>query len=343
MNLSIHHSTLRPMFDLCAELIKGTVDRVEIQDIISHPDYQFEFSRYKGRVTEGEYISYLLQAEHLTEDQITNPDFKAHHKYYRDLFNNPEFYKRKLEELESILTPDIFNKQLSIALKGLPDNLELKELDIVFTISIGGSFGYSHGNGIHFDFLQLAKEVSIEAFRSTISHEIHHVAMDKLYAKLDWDNLSLESQFYINFSGEGLAVKYCNNTDGIMSKSIYEGKKNIGLDTFTWQYLNNDFENTMAHFIKDVEDIRSGRINSQKELDKLLIEYWMNRRTEEQSENDIPKLLHFRMYSFGNEIWGIIHDCFGKDAVFETLMHPETFPSVYNNALVKLSYSQYKI
>lgn len=59
--------------------------------------------------------------------------------------------------------------------------------------------------------------------------------------------------------------------------------------------------------------------------------------------HDIPKLLHFRLSSFGNEIWGVIHDCFGKNAVYETFMHPETFPTVYNNALEKQGYFQYKI
>jgi uncharacterized protein YjaZ len=331
------------MLNLCERLSSGEADKKEVQELIRHPDYQFEFSRYEGRVSEEEYINYLMQAANLSEDQITNADLKAHHKYYRDLFNNPEFYKKKLTELETILKPDIFNEQLSIALKGLPDDLELDELSFVFTIGIGQSFGYAHGNGMHFDFLQLAKEKSIEEFRSTISHEIHHVVMYRFYDKLNVDALSLESQFYVSFSAEGLAVKYCNNAEGIMSKSIYEGSKNIGLDAFTWQYLNNDFENTMAHFMKDVEDIRGGRIKSQDELNKLLIEYWMNPRTEEQSESDIPKLLHFRLYSFGNEIWGIIHDCFGKNAVYETLMHPEAFPSVYNNALEKLGYGQYKI
>lgn len=144
------------------------------------------------------------------------------------------------------------------------------------------------------------------------------------------------------FSGEGLAVKYCNNAEGVLSKSIYQSANNIGLDDFTWKYLNDDFYNTMANFRKTISDIRDNNIRSVDELDKLILGYWMNPYTEEQDKKEIPKLKHFRLYSFGNDIWGIIHDCFGKSVVFETLRNPESFPVIFNNCLHKIGCKQFK-
>jgi hypothetical protein len=55
---------------------------------------------------------------------------------------------------------------------------------------------------------------------------------------------------YLYFSGEGLAVKYCNNAERVLSKSIYSGCKNIGLYSFSWKYLNDDFCNNKVNMFK---------------------------------------------------------------------------------------------
>jgi hypothetical protein len=225
----------------------------------------------------------------------------------------------------------------------LPDDINLPHLNFVFTIGIGQSFGYAYNNGMHFDFLQLMRERSMDEFCSTISHEVHHVGISLLHDKIDLNSISLEALFYLYFSGEGLAVKYCNNAEGVLSKSIYKGPKNIGLDNFTWEYLNNDFDNTMAHFRETIHNIRVKKIKTMEELDKHIAEYWMNVYVEGQDISEIPKLKQFRLYSFGNDIWGIIHDCFGKEAVFDTVKDPGRFPDIFNRALEKLCREDLKI
>lgn len=343
MTYSIRFSSIKNMLELCKKLSTGKVEKKDIESILNHEDYKFEFARYKGRVSESEYTDYLLQLSNLTEDDITNMDLKAHHIYYIDLLKNLDFYTEKLNELERLLTPDLFEEQVSIALKGLPDDYILPDINFIFTIGIGQSFGYVYQNGTHFDFLQLVKDKSISDFCTTIAHEVHHVGVYIMHEQIDINNISLEALFYLYFSAEGLAVKYCNNAEGILSKSIYNGVKNKGLDSFTWKYLNDDFYNTMTHFRKDISNIRNNNIKSVDELDKLMTEYWMNPYTEDQNKNEIPKLKHFRLYSFGNEIWGVIHDCFGKNAVFETLRNPESFPVIFNKCLDKIGYEQFKI
>jgi uncharacterized protein YjaZ len=343
MAFYIQFSSIKNMLTLCEKLTAEKIEKKDIENILKHEDYKFEFMRYKGRVSEDEYIDYLLELSILNEKDITNMDLKTHHSYYKDLINNLEFYREKLTELEELLTPSLFDEQVSIALKGLPDDIKLPDLNFIFTIGIGQSFGYVYENGMHFDFLQLAKDKSISDFCSTIAHEVHHVGLNTIEKQLDLNTISLEGLFYLYFTGEGLAVKYCNNAEGILSKSIYSGVKNKGLDAFTWKYLNEDFYNTMTHFKNDISDIRKNNIKSVDELDKLMKQYWMNPYTEKQNKEEIPKLKHFRLYSFGNDIWGIIHDCFGKSAVFETLKNPEKFPVIFNKALDKIGCGQFKI
>lgn len=342
MNFRVRYSSIMSMLELCKKLKAGTIKKSEIENLMEHEDYQFEFSRYKGRVSKNEFVEYFMDLPNLREEDIKNKDLMIHHRYYKDLLDNLDFFIEKSNVLNKF-TNDLFQEQIRVALKGLPENINMPDLSFVFTIGIGQSFGYAHENGMHFDFLQLIRNKSIDDFCATISHEVHHVGVDLIHQKLDFNLISIEDLFYVYFSGEGLAVKYCNNAQGILSKSIYKGPKNIGLDSFTWEYLNNDFYNTMNQFKNTISDIRNNKYKTTDEFEKHMAEYWMNPYIEGQSKNEIPKLLHFRLYSFGNEIWGIIHDCFGKDAVYETLENPGRFPEIFNRALEKLGHEEFKI
>ncbi|WP_102401409.1 DUF5700 domain-containing putative Zn-dependent protease [Haloimpatiens massiliensis] len=343
MNFKIRYKTISSMLELCKKLKWGNVEKKEIEDLIEHEDYKFEFERYKGKISKEEFTEYFINLPNIKEEEITNKGLKIHHKFYKDLLDNLDFYMEKVSELDKF-TEELFEQQISIALKGLPEDINLSELNFIFTVGIGQSFGYVYKNGMHFDFLQLVKEKSIDDFCATIAHEVHHVALNTIYEELDLNNMPIEDLFYLSFSGEGLAVKYCNNAEGVLSKSIYDGPKNIGLDKFTWEYLNKDFYNTMKQFKASINYIRAGHINTMEELVKYMEDYWMNPYVEGQDKNkDIPKLKQFRVYSFGNEIWGIIHDCFGKEMVYKTIRNPQSFRETFNKALEKLSHEEFKI
>ncbi len=340
MEIRICSSTIVNMLGIIKKVKDGTANRSEIEDLLAHDDYQMEFARYKGRVSMEEFIEYLMHFPDLNEDDISNKDLKGHHSYYLDLVENYEYYVNKLLILN--IDKETIDQAIKKAQYGLPD-LSLGKINFVFTLGIGQSFGYVYQNNIHMDYLQLVKENTNVDLGSTIAHEVHHVGIGNLLNGEFLAELSLEEMFYLYFAGEGLAVKYCNNAEGVLSKSIYEGPKNIGLDPFTWKYLNNDFEATMVHFKKNIDDIRSHKISTRDELTNEVVNYWMNSYIEGQSKRDIPKLKHFRLYSFGNDIWGIIHDCFGREKVFETLINPSQFPLAFNAALEMLGKDVYKI
>lgn len=336
MNIKIRHSTIYIMLDLFKSLLEGNDISSEINKLMEHEDYKVEFARYKGRVSKEEFIDYILNIQNITGEEITNEDLRIHHKYYKDLLDNIDFYSKKAEELNRFTT-ELFEQQIQVALKGLPDDIDLTDLNFIFTIGIGQSFGWVYEDNLHFDFLQLIKDKSNDDFSATISHEVHHVGINMLYKEIDFNSISLEELFYLYFSGEGLAVKYCNNAEGVLSKSINDGPKNIGLDSYSWNYLNNSFENCMTEFRNTIESIKNNKIKTEEELDIHFVKYWMDPYTDEQDKNEIPKLKQYRVYSFGNDIWGIIHDCFGKETVFETLKDPSRFSAVFNKAVMQLN------
>lgn len=343
MKIEVSYETVGEMLQLCRQLKEGVLDRDRLESLLDHEDYQLEFARYQGRVSREEFIEFFINFFDLNYQEITNDDFKSHYENYQYLFANLDLYERECQKLEQYTKED-FALQAEIAMKGLPEDVSLPELKFVFTISIGMSFGWVYGNCSHFDVIQLVKEFGVEDFKSAVAHEIHHIGMNKFYEQIDLEGLSLEELFYLYFSGEGLAVKYCNNAEGHLSKPIYKGETNVGLDDFTWEYLNNDFDDTYNHFIEHLEMIRSGKINSREELERDLIQkYWMDTHTKEQDSDEKPRLKHFRLYSFGNEIWGVIHDVFGKDKVFKTLRNLATFPKVYNEAVKKIGREEYSI
>lgn len=329
----ISYDTIENMLSLI-ELKNSKNDRKDLlKDLLNHEDYLFEFRRYGGSISKEEFYDYLISLIEIRDEEINNTLLKLHHKYYIDAINNMEYYWIKLYELKERPINSDLHYSISLAKKGLPSNTNLSDLKIIFTIGIGPSFGYVYEDCIHFDFLQLCKDYSYEQFFSNLAHEIHHLGMNKIYQNLDMDNLGLEELYYLFFSGEGLAVKYCNNAKGTISKPVYNTIENIGLDNETWEYLNNDFMNTFHRFKEDIDNIRSGKINSRQMLEEVISNYWMNPNMEYSKLGQPSILKHTRLYSFGNDIWGVIHDVFGMDVVFDTILNPHKFRNVYNSAV----------
>jgi len=79
-------------------------------------------------------------------------------------------------------------------------------------MSIGTSFGYVFEGALHFDLMGF-DEVNLKTLPSLLAHEIHHLVMLK-YVSTFMDSLTLEERYILSFSGEGLAIKFCNNAKG---------------------------------------------------------------------------------------------------------------------------------
>ncbi|MHA1303665.1 MAG: DUF5700 domain-containing putative Zn-dependent protease [Candidatus Heimdallarchaeaceae archaeon] len=336
MSIEFSVETIPLMFKLLDKLKNNELKKKELLDLLSHPDYQVEFKRYKGRISKEEFIDFFLNYFKLEVDKITNPDLRIQYDFIRMYYEDPDKYKTYYTRLKN-LSFDLIEKEYRRALKGLPSSVNINNIKMAITISIGRSGAWAYNNNIHFDLLKLVSVTTFEGFVANIAHEIHHVGFNQYCENIDFKNIDLESLFYFCFASEGLAVKYCNNASGILSKSIYsDEQENIGIDAESWHYLKEDFADTYQNFKTHISMIRSKAIIDQQELLQIVKDYWMNFHKKDQAETEVPKLRFCRLYSMGNEIWGLLHDTYGKERTFEILKNLHQFPEAYNEALKKI-------
>jgi hypothetical protein len=177
----------------------------------------------------------------------------------------------------------------------------------------------------------------------TIAHECHHIGFNKFFETIDTDTITPEEYLYVFLSGEGLAIKYCNNGDGTLTKKIFNEEAFADLDEYTIAYLKNDFKEIYKNFKKQIEMCRKREIKTLENLSVYLQDYWMTLHTPSQDKNEVPRLYQSRNYTFGCEIWGLIHDVYGKWKVFELLKNPKDFPAALNSALEKIGRADLKI
>lgn len=135
-------------------------------------------------------------------------------------------------------------------------------------------------------------------------------------------------------SGEGCAVKYGNNFEGILTKKIY-GDQEMTINQKSYQYYISNFNTIYDVFKSDIKRIRSGEIKNLDELEKLFMDNYYYRDVVIGGEVHKFYLHNPIAYYFGADIWGLIHDVYGRKMVFELLMNTEYFFEYYNKALIK--------
>jgi len=345
MTFDIRLDTVHSMLNVCKKHKEGKLFESELLELLNHSDYGLEFERYNleglplSKITKTEFVDYFMNLLTINEDDIKNVRLKMRYPDFIFFFNNLDYYEEKIKKIYN-LDKRIFNDGLQYACNGLPEIELFNKLNIIFTISIGNSFGWPYENCVHFDVINLFKIMDIdnlEVFKAFIGHEVHHIGLIRYSNDIYNRNLSLEEYFYLFFSFEGLAVKYCNNSEGFLTKRIYKDiGTNIGLDEFTWNYFRDEFEEMYKNFRLHLELIRTGKIDDMEKLNQLLGEYWLTPYTKEQNKDEQPKLKHYRSYYMGTEIWGVIHDVLGKEKVFDVLNNPKYFPEILNKALKQI-------
>ncbi len=333
MKIILRRDTIDRMINIVKQYKAGIDITNQLKELLTHSDYQLEFERYnapelhKRGFTEEEYVNFFLQLKEGKEVQIQNDRLKSRFSSMEEFITRVEYFEEQSKAFMMLNTSDI-NMALEYTINGLPDSCIFGDLEFVFSVGLGPSGGWFYKNCSHFDVVHFLKDYNKTVLMSIITHEVHHIGFNKYIESLDIDSIGLLNYFLLFLSAEGLAVKYCNNAKGILSKSIYSNDEpNIGLNLDGWNYMTSRFDDIYLEFKKTIYEIQSGTIRTMDELNILLAEYWLT------SPLDSIHFSQSKNYFLGSEIWGLIHDIYGKDEVFRLLLNLDEFIEKYNAAL----------
>ena len=325
MNINLRMSSIIPMLNFLRDLKNEQATLAQITDIFNHPDYDFEFKRH-GAASKDPIIDYFLNLNTIKPSDIPVlrasriTELRDKHELWLAAYENPQRYEQLHNSLKLFITDEMLAGVTAMVKRGLPEDADIGTIDVISTMSISGSFGYVFDGAFHFDILRLTED-KLNYLPLLFAHEAHHLAMMN-YESSFVDSFSLEEWYIHSFSGEGLAVKFCNNAEGTISKPIYNDRPpNLGLDKFTMNYLNQRFDEALKVFEDTLTAIRLGKM-SKDDIEKQLMEYWYNFHTEDQQPDEAPKLQQSFAYSFGNDFFGAIYDAFGREKLFECVRYP---------------------
>lgn len=321
--MKLRISSVPLMLKYISKQKEAVTDTELLKKIFSHPDYRYEMRRY-GIANEEQLISYFSNMKTMEQENI--PDFspsrpnvlRDRHSLWQQCLDNPMKYHERMEQVKQVLCED--------AMKDLPrrvrsfftKEVNLDDVEVVVTLGLGPSFGYFYENALHLDLFRIEEMCSFEELPIIILHEMHHIYVERLVGSYQefFKDFSLLEKYIFRFSGEGLAIKFCNNAEGILSKPINPNiPSNSGLTGM--ECLNKHFEENFTLFCDTIKKINAG-LMTENEMEEQFVNYWQNPFVygSEAPLGQTP------VYSFGNEIYGCIYDTFGLEVVFECFYHP---------------------
>lgn len=328
--MELRLASIPPMLEYVSSLGNAPGDLEAVRRILDHPDYRFEARRY-GLDSLDHVADYLSRLKVIAPSDI--PDLSRDHRknslrdkhqLWLDCAARPEKYRDRLERVRSLFTEDFLAEMQGRLAAMFPAGTEMiDEPAVVSTLSFGQSFGYPHEGAIHLDLFGIERHCTMEELPGIVLHEFHHLQMMKLR---DGMGELTPLELYIHwFSGEGLAVKFCNNAEGVVSRRMErELPPDLGVPAI--RILNRHFEEHFALFCETVRRIKD-RTFTEEEMERQWRDYWMNPYL--YGEEPLEQLA---VYSFGNELYGCIYDHFGLDAVYECFYHPAQVISCFNRA-----------
>lgn len=330
MNINVRKSTIIPMINIVKNKKKGINIEKDLSLLLDHPDYQIEFQRYQKdgvdrSFTKEEFMNFFCNIDSIKKTDISNMRLRQRYDSLKELFGNTEKYEKRYETVIN-LTSDYIKDAHNITFNGLPEMYHITDLEVVISIGLGQSGGWFYNGHSHYDLMQFFEDGVDDVLKHTIAHESHHLGFERLFNDIDTSNYSYNDLFLLYLSGEGLAVKYCNNGEGKLTKRIYDNNVNCGVNEVDWSYMMEEFDysfNRLKTFYN--------RENLTKEsFENEIVNYWFK-----LEEDKLPKM-QSRNYYMGAEIWGLIHDTYGMEKTFEIMRDMTTFRHYFNQALIKI-------
>ncbi|MCI9141032.1 MAG: hypothetical protein HFH87_00225 [Lachnospiraceae bacterium] len=330
--MELRISSIPIMLEYLSETGAEPANRAVLQKIFDHEDYQFEARRY-GLSSVEPLISYFSHLKNVEGKDI--PDLSKErksalrdkHNLWLDCASNPQKYYTRYEKVKHILCENnIQNLQHKLS-AAFPDGAAINDSSIIVTLSFGPSFGYVYENALHLDLFGIEDICTIEELPYIILHEMHHLQVQKLTGSYHsfTRKFSLLDNYIFRFSGEGLAIKFCNNAEGVISRRIDSHlNANIGIPAMA--ILNNHFEEHFNLFNDTIKRIKQNSITA-SEIEEQFRSYWWN---PQLYKDETTFLTQTPIYSFGNEIFGCIFDAFGMEILFECFYNPARVIGYFN-------------
>lgn len=324
-------SSIPLMLEYVSGLASRPGDRETVRRILAHEDYQFELRRY-GISTAEHLVDYFSRLNAIAPEEI--PDLSGDHRrnhlrekhgQWLDCVRDPQKYYGRCERMKAFFT-DRFLADMQQRLTAMfPRGTEMiPDPAVVSTLSFGRSFGYPSEGALHLDLFGVEEYCALEELPRVVLHEMHHLQLIRMTEGISGEQ-SLLDRYIRGFAGEGLAVKFCNNAEGVLSRRLDRSlPPNLGVPSIS--LLNEHFPEHFQLFCDTVGRIKTGEFTG-KDMERQWEQVWMNPYL--YGEKPLDQLA---LYSFGNELYGCVYDHFGLEAVYECFWHPQRLIGYFNRA-----------
>ncbi|WP_105616299.1 DUF5700 domain-containing putative Zn-dependent protease [Vallitalea okinawensis] len=339
--IKISKTTILPMLDIMERFNAGVDVRKDLSELLEYEDYQIEIERYQNHIegigfTKEEYIDYFLNIRTVEVETIASKALKYRVKDLLSVMDNVDYYRDLYEEIKDFKEADVKDALIRTRF-GLPDEIELDDIRIIFSIGLGLSGGWVYKNNSHYDLKLIIDKEKKTGLKNTIAHECHHIGFNKYMKAVNMDALSSskDTALVLYFSGEGTAIKYCNNFHGIMTRKIYK-HDDMDIDDQSYRYYLNNFDKIYDGFRNDIVTLRSCDKKEMNVVRDIFMKNYFYRDVVIDGELRENYLWQPIAYHLGADIWGLVHDVFGREKVFDLLMNPSSFFQYFNMALSEI-------
>lgn len=332
--MELRISSIPLMLECVSHSGTAAAKEARFRTILGHADYQFEARRY-GLASVEPLVSYFARLKSIRPEEIPalsderKNALREKHAQWLDCASHPQKYLARYEKVQQALCAEniqALQRRLSAAFL---HDIALDDAGLLSTLSFGPSFGYVYENALHLDLFGIEEICTMEELPCMILHEMHHLQIQKLMGsyRAFTAHFSPLEHYLFRFTGEGMAIKFCNNAEGVVSKRIdAHSPANIGIPAIP--VLNRHFEEHFRLFNHTVQQLNRNAITAE-EINEQFQSYWWNPYLYQDEITFLPQT---PLYSFGNELFGCIFDAFGLNTLFECFCHPSKTIEYFNRA-----------
>ena len=285
MKIRVHVDSIAPMLVECRKARnQGFFDEEILRSILEHPDYVFERRRYGEDASLDAFVRFLqnLAAGKVDSQDIDNIQTRV--PVWQEFWQNMEQRAAAIQEFIDELTPEYLDDCVKIALNGLPENHDYEDVDFILTLGYGGSIGYVFEGSFAYDAISAVH--GTQSARGVIAHESHHLALEQL--PFTFDGSPPLHGLLMLFAGEGLACKYCNNTDGALTRQL---DPNSPVDMSSdWSVFHDHFAEDFGVFKEQFVQVQGGAFKTPSEVFTAFAPSWRRQSSPEWWEQKHERL-----------------------------------------------------